>query len=82
MTLTVGQTTGDFVCFRPAARVCSRAPVDSAKPSLESSTRAGASTEEDLWGPPVYNFCAAVDDWLMGVTVVVRGEEHITNTVA
>ncbi|CDJ42715.1 glutamyl-tRNA synthetase, putative [Eimeria tenella] len=82
VTLTVGQTTGDFVCFRPAARVCSRAPVDSAKPSLESSTRAGASTEEDLWGPPVYNFCAAVDDWLMGVTVVVRGEEHITNTVA
>lgn len=30
---------------------------------------------------PVYNFCVAVDDALMGVTTVVRAEEHLTNTV-
>jgi len=32
-------------------------------------------------GVPVYNFCVAVDDALMGVTTVVRAEEHLTNTV-
>lgn len=32
-------------------------------------------------GIPVYNFCVAVDDALMGVTTVVRAEEHLTNTL-
>lgn len=32
-------------------------------------------------GVPVYNFCVAVDDALMGISVVVRAEEHLTNTV-
>mmetsp|Transcript_38111 Transcript_38111/g.61904 ORF Transcript_38111/g.61904 Transcript_38111/m.61904 type:complete len:412 (+) Transcript_38111:411-1646(+) len=32
-------------------------------------------------GIPVYNFCVAVDDALMGITTVVRAEEHLTNTV-
>jgi len=32
-------------------------------------------------GVPVYNFCVAVDDALMGVTTVVRAEEHLTNTI-
>jgi glutamyl-tRNA synthetase len=32
-------------------------------------------------GVPVYNFCVAVDDALMGVTTVIRAEEHLTNTV-
>lgn len=32
-------------------------------------------------GVPVYNFCVAVDDALMGVTTVVRAEEHLTNTL-
>jgi glutamyl-tRNA synthetase len=32
-------------------------------------------------GMPVYNFCVAVDDAAMGVTTVVRAEEHLTNTV-
>lgn len=30
---------------------------------------------------PVYNFCVAVDDASMGITTVVRAEEHLTNTV-
>lgn len=32
-------------------------------------------------GVPVYNFCVAVDDSTMGVTTVVRAEEHLTNTL-
>lgn len=31
-------------------------------------------------GTPTYNFCVVVDDWDMGVTHVVRGEDHINNT--
>ena len=32
-------------------------------------------------GQPVYNFCCVVDDWLMKVSHVVRGEDHLSNTV-
>ena len=32
-------------------------------------------------GVPVYNFCVAVDDATMGVTTVIRAEEHLTNTL-
>lgn len=32
-------------------------------------------------GVPVYNFCVAVDDALMGITTVIRAEEHLTNTL-
>ena len=29
---------------------------------------------------PTYNFCVVVDDWDMGISHVVRGEDHINNT--
>ncbi len=29
---------------------------------------------------PAYNFCCVVDDALMGITQVIRGEDHISNT--
>ena len=32
-------------------------------------------------GLPVYNFCVAVDDSLMGITHVLRAEEHLPNTL-
>lgn len=32
-----------------------------------------------LW--PTYNFAAAVDDHLMGVTHILRAKEHVTNTI-
>ena len=32
-------------------------------------------------GSPTYNFAAAVDDFKMKITHVLRGEDHITNTV-
>jgi glutamyl-tRNA synthetase len=31
-------------------------------------------------GTPTYNFCAAVDDWEMAITHVIRGEDHVNNT--
>ena len=31
-------------------------------------------------GSPTYNFCVVVDDWDMGITNVVRGEDHLNNT--
>jgi nondiscriminating glutamyl-tRNA synthetase len=35
---------------------------------------------ENLPGMPVYNFVVAVDDALMGITHVIRGDDHISNT--
>lgn len=32
-------------------------------------------------GLPVYNFCCVVDDSLMEITHVIRGEDHLNNTV-
>ena len=32
-------------------------------------------------GMPTYNFAAAVDDALMGISHVIRGEEHLSNTL-
>jgi glutamyl-tRNA synthetase len=31
-------------------------------------------------GTPTYNFCVVVDDWDMGITQVIRGDDHINNT--
>jgi glutamyl-tRNA synthetase len=31
-------------------------------------------------GMPVYNFCVAVDDYLMNISHVIRAEEHLSNT--
>jgi glutamyl-tRNA synthetase len=31
-------------------------------------------------GTPTYNFCAVVDDALMTITHIIRGEDHLTNT--
>ncbi len=31
-------------------------------------------------GTPAFFFCNAIDDALMGITLVVRGEDHLTNT--
>ncbi len=31
-------------------------------------------------GTPTYNFCVVIDDWDMGITHVIRGDDHINNT--
>lgn len=32
-------------------------------------------------GMPVFNFCCAIDDLLIGITHVIRAEEHLNNTL-
>ena len=32
-------------------------------------------------GYPIYNFCVTIDDALMEITHVIRGEEHLSNTL-
>ncbi|KAL8436479.1 hypothetical protein ACSSS7_001685 [Eimeria intestinalis] len=81
------QTVGDFVCFRPASQeafqnaACIEAKGRASSDDLSAATATGRADDE-AFGIPVYNFCAALDDWLMGVTAVVRGEDHIPNTIA
>lgn len=31
-------------------------------------------------GTPTYNFCVVIDDWEMGITQVIRGDDHVNNT--
>ena len=31
-------------------------------------------------GTPTYNFCVVVDDWQMGISQVIRGDDHVNNT--
>lgn len=31
-------------------------------------------------GTPTYNLCVVVDDWEMGITHVIRGDDHVNNT--
>ncbi len=31
-------------------------------------------------GSPTYNFASVVDDWRMGITHVIRGDDHLSNT--
>lgn len=46
-------------------------------------TRSPQSTEEEVIlgiGMPTYNFACVIDDHLMGMTHVIRGEDHLSNT--
>ena len=31
-------------------------------------------------GSPTYNFATVVDDWQMGITHIIRGDDHLSNT--
>ncbi len=46
-------------------------------------TRTPSSGEEEIAegiGMPVYNFCCVIDDNAMGMTHIIRGEDHLSNT--
>lgn len=71
----------------PAA-VRFRVPVEAAVTFVDQ-VRGPITTDMDLIGDfvllrqtglPTYNFAVVVDDLLMGVTMVVRGEDHVPNT--
>ncbi|MFZ0744573.1 MAG: glutamate--tRNA ligase [Terracidiphilus sp.] len=38
------------------------------------------SAKEDEMGMPVYNYVVTIDDALMGISHVIRGDDHISNT--
>lgn len=46
-------------------------------PTEEERKRGGLNAQV---GMPVYNFCCVIDDHLMGITHVIRGEDHLSNT--
>ena len=39
-----------------------------------------AAAGQGLVGTPTYNFCVVVDDLDMGITHVIRGDDHVNNT--
>lgn len=42
--------------------------------------RPAAADAEGIVGTPTYNFCVVVDDMDMGITHVIRGDDHVNNT--
>ncbi|TAL16513.1 MAG: glutamate--tRNA ligase [Aquabacterium sp.] len=42
--------------------------------------RPAAAGQGSLVGTPTYNFCVVVDDLDMGITHVIRGDDHVNNT--
>jgi len=49
-------------------------------PTAEEESRAKEQGLPQGIGMPVYNFCCVLDDNLMGITQVIRAEEHLSNT--
>ncbi|RLJ01034.1 MAG: glutamate--tRNA ligase, partial [Candidatus Aenigmatarchaeota archaeon] len=45
---------------------------------IENPQHPRIGNDYKVW--PLYNFASAVDDHLLGVTLVIRGQEHSTNT--
>jgi glutamyl-tRNA synthetase len=54
---------------------------DLVKGRIEFATRrTGRPDHRPPDGTPTYNFCVVVDDWDMGITHVIRGDDHVNNT--
>ena len=47
--------------------------------NTERSPHPRVGSRYRVW--PLYNFACGVDDHLMGITHIIRGKEHVTNTV-
>ena len=54
------------------------APETISDPILVRSARGGTAGASP--GTPVYNYVVSIDDALMGITHVIRGDDHISNT--
>jgi nondiscriminating glutamyl-tRNA synthetase len=54
------------------------APETVSDPILVRSAKGGASGASP--GVPVYNYVVTIDDAMMGITHVIRGDDHISNT--
>jgi glutamyl-tRNA synthetase len=49
-------------------------------PHRDQQRRAGRPGHRPPDGTPTYNFCVVVDDMDMGITHVIRGDDHVNNT--
>ena len=71
---------------QPVVRFCNPADGVVAWDDLVKGRIEIANTEMDDFiiaradGTPTYNFCVVVDDWDMGITHVIRGDDHVNNT--
>jgi len=43
-------------------------------------SRPASADDAGIVGTPTYNFCVVVDDMDMGITHVIRGDDHVNNT--
>ncbi len=43
-------------------------------------SRPASTDDAGIVGTPTYNFCVVVDDMDMGITHVIRGDDHVNNT--
>jgi glutamyl-tRNA synthetase len=58
-----------------------KGPIGIANRELDDLVIARAdAAAPDAVGTPTYNFCVVVDDWDMGITHVIRGDDHVNNT--
>ncbi|HEY0786527.1 MAG TPA: glutamate--tRNA ligase, partial [Acidobacteriaceae bacterium] len=56
-----------------------RGPVEFPQQTVSDPVLVRSGTA-DLPGMPVYNYVVTIDDALMGITHVIRGDDHISNT--
>jgi glutamyl-tRNA synthetase len=49
--------------------------------ALRISSEPHPKTEDRYWVYPLYNFSVAIDDHMMGMTHVLRGKDHLNNTL-
>ena len=94
MTLTVRPESQDCLLTQVTARLtlsfyALRVPVGE-RVEIDDMIRGKVGWDTDTLGDfvllrssglPVYNFCVAVDDATMGITHVLRAEEHLPNTL-
>lgn len=54
--------------------------IEIANDELDDLVIARPALDGDTVGTPTYNFCVVVDDIDMGITHVIRGDDHVNNT--
>jgi glutamyl-tRNA synthetase len=57
-----------------------KGPISIANRELDDLVIARPGEGDDEIGVPTYNFCVVVDDLDMGITHVLRGDDHVNNT--
>ncbi|MDH4139286.1 MAG: glutamate--tRNA ligase [Coriobacteriia bacterium] len=66
-----------------------KVPADRGDIVIEDAVRGRVSWPADVMddfilvrtdGTPTYNFATVVDDWKMGITHIIRGDDHLSNT--